>query len=370
MTEPIATPVAAAFATVLRQAGLEASTRSALTFAEALAVIDLTRRDQVFWAAHASFVIRPEDRDRFRRVFDAFFGGQATLDQVAESEPVLTEVMLDSSTDGPPDESGAEHDEGAESLRFSAREVLGGKDFARCSDAELAELTRLIGLIRPKPPMRSSQRRRRTIGVAGRFDLPHTAHLAVGTFGEPVRIGRTSTTERPRRLVLLLDVSGSMDAYSRSLMRFAHGQAVGRRRVEVFALGTRLTRLSRALRSHDPDAALRRAGAETVDHGGGTRLGDTLREFNDGWGVRGLARGATVVLCSDGWDRGDPAVLGAQVERLSRVTHRLIWVNPLKASDGYAPLAGGMAAALPHVDEFIAGHSFDALEHLAEVIAA
>jgi uncharacterized protein with von Willebrand factor type A (vWA) domain len=248
--------------------------------------------------------------------------------------------------------------------------LLGQKDFARCTDDELAELGRLIGRLGSRPPMRSSHRRRAVVGRSGRFDLSHTARLAVRSLGEPVRVGRTVSSERPRRLVLLLDVSGSMDPYSRALLRFAHATSVGRRRVEVFALGTRLTRLSRALRSHDPDAALAQAAAEIADHGGGTRLGETLRTFNDEWGVRGLARGATVVVCSDGWDRGDPAELGAQVERLAHVTHRLVWVNPLKASEGYAPLAGGMAAALPHLDDFLAGHSFGALEDLAEVIAA
>ena len=177
-----------------------------------------------------------------------------------------------------------------------------------------------------------------------------------------------SPTERPRRLVLLCDVSGSMEAYSRALLRFAHAAVDARQRVEVFALGTRLTRLSRQLHTHDPDEALAAVSRAVPDWSGGTRLGDGIRRFNDEWGVRGLARGAMVVVLSDGWDRGDPAALGEQMGRLHRVAHRVIWVNPLKSTPGYAPLARGMAAALPWVDHFVEGHSLAALGELAAII--
>ena len=175
---------------------------------------------------------------------------------------------------------------------------------------------------------------------------------------------------RPRRLVLLLDVSGSMEPYARALVRFAHATVVGRMRVEAFAIGTRLTRITRELSSRDPDAARRAASDAVADWSGGTRLGATLRDFNDSWGLRGMARGAIVVVLSDGWDRGEPEVLAEQMERLHRVSYRQIWVNPLKHTPGYAPLAQGMAAALPHTDEFIEGHSFESLERLAAVVSA
>lgn len=175
---------------------------------------------------------------------------------------------------------------------------------------------------------------------------------------------------RPRRIVLVVDVSGSMESYARALLRFAQAAVVGRGKVEVFALGTRLTRLTRELSSRDPDLALEQAAKRVVDWSGGTRLGDGIKEFNDRWAVRGMARGAIVVILSDGWDRGDPEVLGAQMQRLHRVTHRIVWVNPLKAAPGYAPLARGMAAALPYVDEFIEGHSLASLERLATVVAS
>ena len=171
--------------------------------------------------------------------------------------------------------------------------------------------------------------------------------------------------------MVLADVSGSMEPYARAALRFAQAAVAARgvNAVEVFALGTRLTRLTRQLSGRDPEIALRRAADEVVDWSGGTRLGDGLEVFNDRWGVRGMARGAVVVILSDGWDRGDPAHMAEQMGRLARVAHRVIWVNPLKATPGYAPLARGMAAALPYVDQFVEGHSLAALEHLAGLIA-
>jgi uncharacterized protein with von Willebrand factor type A (vWA) domain len=189
---------------------------------------------------------------------------------------------------------------------------------------------------------------------------------AGGEVAPPV-FNKTGT--RPRPLVLLLDVSGSMEPYARAFVRFVHAAVVSRTRVEAFALGTRLTRVTRELSSRDPDAAVHAAASRVVDWAGGTRLGDGLRAFNDEWGIRGMARGAIVVILSDGWDRGEPEALAEQMARLSRVAYKVVWVNPLKASPGYAPLAQGMAAALPHVDVFVEGHSLAALEEVAEVIS-
>jgi len=170
--------------------------------------------------------------------------------------------------------------------------------------------------------------------------------------------------------VLLVDVSGSMEPYARSLLRFLHVAVMGKGKVEAFALGTRLTRLTRELSRHDPDSALAAAAGAVPDWSGGTRLGQGLRAFNDRYGVRGMARGAIVVILSDGWDRGEPEELAEEMTRLHRVAHRVVWVNPLKATPGYAPLARGMAAALPYVDNFVEGHSLASLEALAEVIGA
>jgi hypothetical protein len=188
--------------------------------------------------------------------------------------------------------------------------------------------------------------------------------------GEVVTLERMRRAPCVRKLVVLCDVSGSMDPYARGLLRFAHVLVAGRARVEAFALGTRLTRLTRQLSSHDPDAAMEAAAASVRDWSGGTRLGDGLREFNDRFGVPGMARGAQIVVLSDGWDRGDPEDLSAQMARLHRIAHQVVWVNPLKATPDYQPLAQGMAAALPHVDRFLAGHNLASLAELLEVLAA
>jgi uncharacterized protein with von Willebrand factor type A (vWA) domain len=197
---------------------------------------------------------------------------------------------------------------------------------------------------------------------------------ALRTGGEPIRRSWVAPTPRPRNVVILCDISGSMEPYAAALMRFVHAAVAGggsgrSSRVEAFALGTRLTRLTRQLTWRDPDQALAAAARAVLDWSGGTRLGEGLRAFNDGWGIRGMARGALVVILSDGWDRGAPELLAEQMGRLHRVAHRIVWVNPLKSSAGYAPLARGMAAALPFVDDFVEGHSLAALESLAEVIS-
>jgi uncharacterized protein with von Willebrand factor type A (vWA) domain len=254
------------------------------------------------------------------------------------------------------------------SVRWSPTEVLRHKDFAAYSPAELDDSRKLMADLRLRGALRRSRRLRPTSSRRGRPDLRRTVRAALRTGGEPVHRKRVGPDSRPRRVVLLVDVSGSMEPYARALLRFVHAAVAGRTGVEAFALGTRLTRLTRELSTRDPDAALAAAGASVEDWSGGTRLGEALRTFCDTWGVRGMARGAVVVVLSDGWDRGDPSVLAEAMARLQRVAHRVVWVNPLKSSPGYAPLARGMAAALPYIDSFVEGHSLAALESLAEVI--
>jgi hypothetical protein len=254
--------------------------------------------------------------------------------------------------------------------------MLRRKDFAAYTPAEHAEARRLMANLRFATPRQRNRRRRVSRAGTAVPDLRRTVRRALRTGGEPIRRSWLEPGERPRRVVLLCDISGSMEPYARALLRFVHAAVVGRgggaggtSRVEAFALGTRLTRLTRELSWRDPDAALAAAARAVVDWSGGTRLGEGLRAFNDQWGVRGTARGAVVVILSDGWDRGDAALLAEQMGRLRRVAHRVVWVNPLKASPGYQPLAKGMAAALPYVDQFVEGHSLAALESLVEVIA-
>ena len=190
------------------------------------------------------------------------------------------------------------------------------------------------------------------------------------TGGEALRHRFRKARVQPHKVVLLCDVSGSMAPYSRALLRFLHAGVISGARLEAFSIGTRLTRITKELATRDPDQALRQAAGAVWDISGGTRLGDTMRAFVDRWGQRGMARGAVVVILSDGWDRGDVNVLAEQMQRLSRLAYKVIWVNPLKSAPGYQPLAAGMAAALPHVDGFLSGHNFESLRELAAAIAA
>jgi uncharacterized protein with von Willebrand factor type A (vWA) domain len=364
-----ATAALVAFVRELRDAGIAVPVGSSVVFVAAVAAVGGTDERAVYWAGRATLVTRPEDLAIYDEVFARFWRGVVPSAVVAQVETVT--LLMDDADDDPPEVDGEpEPLEGPTlSVRFSAHEVLRHKDFAAYSPSELAEAQRLMAELRLAGAQRRTRRQRRSSRHRGRPDLRRTVRAALRAGGEPVERRHLEADRRPRRVVLLCDVSGSMEPYSRALLRFAHAAVVGRARVEAFALGTRLTRLTRELSSRDPDQALRQAGDAVDDWSGGTRLGDGLRRFNDDWGVRGMARGAVVVILSDGWDRGDPDELAEQMARLGRVAHRVIWVNPLKASPGYEPLARGMAAALPHVDEFVEGHSLASLQELAEVIA-
>lgn len=362
--------LALAFARVLRGMGLDVPVGSAVTFAEALALVGLDRRDPVYWAGRATLVRRLEDVPVYDSAFDAFWRGRVPF-RVAPTRREEVTVVLDTGEE----DAGGEGEERVEApgptlvVRWSPREVLRHKDFAVYTHAEFEEARRLMADLRLAGALRRSRRLRPSARGEGRPDLRRTVRQSLRAGGEPIRRAFLEPGRRPRRVVLICDVSGSMEPYSRALVRFLHAAVVGRGQIEAFALGTRLTRITRELSSRDPDAALAKAARAVPDWSGGTRLGEGIRAFNDTWGVRGMARGAVVVILSDGWDRGDPALLAEQMERLSRVAHRIVWVNPLKASPGYAPLAAGMAAALPYVDEFVEGHSLGSLEALAEVIA-
>ncbi len=361
--------IAVAFSRVLRGAGLDVPMSSTVAFAEALDAVGLDDRDDVYWAGRATLVRRPEDHDVYDRAFAVFWEAREGTAAIDEPEPVPITLAIDDGDDDEGDDSGERDDDPTLELRFSATEVLRDKDFAEYSPDELREAQQLMQRLRlvgsPRRSLRLVPSRTRT----ARPDLRRTVRATIRAGGEPGRRHWREPGTRNRRLVLLLDVSGSMEPYARALVRFVHAAVAGRQKVEAFALGTRLTRLTRELSTRDPDTALDRAGRRVSDWSGGTRLGDGLRRFNDEWGQRGMARGAIVVILSDGWDRGDPEVLGEQMARLQRVAHAVIWVNPLKVTPGYAPLARGMAAALPHVDRFVEGHSLAALDELATVIS-
>lgn len=358
--------LAAGFVHCLRSGGLAIPVGMTLRFTEALETLGLANGEDVYWAGRATLISRPEDVAMYDAMFLAFFHQNGTAFNVRfEDEAESASVATD---DGDGDGEGDADDE-IVALRYSAAEVLGDKDFADFSKAELREAQRVMAQMRLRPSARAS--RRRVPAVAGdRNDLRRTVRAAMRTAGEPLVLRRTATGTRTRRLVLLLDVSGSMEPYARVLIRFAHAAVVGRGRVEVFALGTRLTRMTRQLGSHDVDEAVTAAAEAVVDWSGGTRLGEAIGAFNDEWGVRGMARGSIVVILSDGWDRGDPEKMAGEMERLARTAHRVVWVNPLKASPGYEPIARGMAAAMPHIDTFLEGHSLDSLATLADSIGA
>ncbi len=360
--------LAVGFCRLLRRAGLKVPATATINFTEALGHVGIEDRAGVYWAGRATLVHRPEDLNLYDRVFAAYWEQRLGESFTVEGTPPPVTLALDIA-DREEDDREEEPVGDVQPVRFSSTEVLTNKDFADCTDAELAELNRLMTQLRFTTHRRQSRRFVPVKGSGDRPDLRRTVRWALRHQGEPVKRAFADPATRPRRLVLVVDVSGSMESYARALIRFAHAAVVARSKVEVFVLGTRLTRLTRHLTSRDPDSAIRAAMPQVKDWAGGTRLGEGIREFNNHWGIRGMARGGVVVILSDGWDRGDPALLGEELQRLQRVTNQLIWVNPLKATPGYAPLAAGMAAALPHIDRFVEGHSFASLEQLAAILA-
>jgi uncharacterized protein with von Willebrand factor type A (vWA) domain len=359
--------LAVAFARVLRGAGLDVPVGATLGFARALDCVGLSTASGVYWAGRATLVRRPDDVAAYDRAFEAFWGRGTPVPADPETRAPVPTAAFDVDLE-PDDADGSSDGRPAVTVRWSPVETLRERDFASYTPAEFAQARRLMADLRLAAARRPSRRRRPSSRVHGSPDLRRTVRRSLRAGGEVAPPAYHTTGTRSRPLVLLLDVSGSMEPYARAFVRFVHAAVVSRTRVEAFALGTRLTRVTRELSSRDPDAAVHAAAERVVDWAGGTRLGDGLHAFNDEWGIRGMARGAIVVILSDGWDRGDPDALAEQMARLKRVAHKVVWVNPLKASPGYAPLAQGMAAALPYVDVFVEGHSLAALEQVAAVI--
>ncbi|MBU6328591.1 MAG: VWA domain-containing protein [Acidobacteria bacterium] len=369
------------FLAALRSAGLGVPVGSVVQYAEALGLLT-PGPASLYWAGRITLTHGPAEIDRYDEVFVAWWLGRAApmsmvtierqevlgVDDDAEDDHEDGDEGDDEGGDGSDAEDTAA-DEVTRSLRHSDLDLLRSRDFAELDDSERAELAALLSDLRLMGSLRRS-RRRRPVRHGGRPDQRRTIRASMRTGGEPIRRHSSAPSRRPRRVVLLADISGSMELYSRVLMQFAHAAVVAGSDVETFAIGTRLTRLTRELTTHDPDVALARVADAVPDWSGGTRLGAALARFNDDWGVRGMARGAVVVILSDGWDRGEPSELAEQMQRLARVAHRIVWVNPLKASAGYEPTARGMAAALPFVDDFLEGHSLDSLDRLSRLVAS
>ena len=385
--------ISARLAGHLHAVGVEVGPDRAGRFAVGLRVARPTTTDELYWIGRVTLAGTPAEIATYDRVFADIFLG---MSDVADSRGDPNQPNLESFDRGksrhdrsegssetggeprpsPVAERGHEDDEVDEDelteaptgAPASSDELLRRRDFADCTLDELAELRRIVARLRIASPQRPSRRRRRHRS-GDTLDRRATMRRARRTGGHPVELVRRRTTERRRRVVLIADVSGSMESYSRAYLYLMHG-AVKALRAETFVFATRLTRLTRALRTSDPELALRNAVDDVEDWSGGTRIGEAIREFNDRWGRRGLARGAVVVIVSDGWESDDPALLGEQMARLSRLAHRIVWINPRSKSDQYQPLVGGMAAALPHVDTFTSGHSLHALDDVLAAIAA
>jgi uncharacterized protein with von Willebrand factor type A (vWA) domain len=358
------------FARALRAAGVPVTQDRAHGFLAAVAVVGLADAAATYVAGRATLGASPDDLARFDQVYEAYFNSRDGLPRPRPTEegvPTFSGLPL-AEGDGDADQ---QTDDPVVRAMASDTEVLRHRDVASMSAAEKARLAAMFASLRPRPPRRRTARHQRW--HRGTVDASRTLRASLQHMGEPADIAWRRRGNKPRRVVLLVDVSGSMSGYADALLRLAHrftqGAAAAGGVVETFTVGTRLTHLTRALRGKDAERALVAAGETVPDWSGGTRLGETLKIFMDRWGQRGLARGAVVVVFSDGWERGDPAQLAEQMARLRRVAHRVVWVNPHRGKQGYEPVQQGVLAALPHVDDFVAGHSLATYAELVEVVA-
>jgi len=364
-------PALAGFGRELRAAGLPVGTGQVLSFCQGLSHLDPTDLRDIYWSGRACLVSHRDDLTAYDTAFGRYFLGDMAPRLVAQSDDAPAENASAERLDAPAPVAGGERRPRAEDVGQTASdaELLRAKDFAECDSDELAAIGRLMTGLALGTPTRKTRRTERARKGA-RPDLRRALRTHVRHGGADLRIPRRRARVRPRPLVLLLDVSGSMSSYSRALLQFAYAVARGPGRVEVFCFGTRLTRVSNALARRDPDEALRRAAETVVDWQGGTRIGESIREYLRTWAWRGGFRGGVVVVCSDGLERGDPEVLAAAMARLARLAYRVFWVNPLKTGPAYEPATRGMRAALPHIDLLVSGHNLASLAGLGAVLEA
>jgi uncharacterized protein len=370
----------------LHEAGVPTTAERAARFAQALELVRPVSRRRLYWTARGVLVTDQAQVRAFDSVFASVFGGRGPA---AEFEPDEQETTPIPSERDPAGEAGdtkgiaaggdlssgpAAEGAGEDDLRdmvvpvaASDEEVLRSKHFDALAPGELSQLYRLmehLEIATPRRRTRRGERHRR----GERMDMRRTLRGSIRTAGDPIRLRRRRRRVVPRRMVLLCDISGSMEPYARAYLQFLTCAAGSGPNAEAFVFATRLTRLTRALRSRSRERAIQRAAEAAPDWSSGTRIGDALKEFNDRHGRRGMARGALVVILSDGWERGDPALVAREMERLSRLAHRIVWVNPRAGAEGFSPRAGGMAAALPYCDALVSGHSLDALDEVIEAI--
>lgn len=372
--EPGPTAELVRFGRLLRTHGVNVGAGQVLSYARAVADLDPDGVEDLYWAGRITLVNRPDDLAVYDAVFDAFFIGSEN-----DSPPPLLPIASAEGGDGDPAsvsfgtheqemellEAGDEDLPAAGGPRASSAEILRAKHFDRWTEDEFRRLARLLPTLR-LPQKRS--RRTRPFPRGPRIDLRRSVRQSLRYEGNLIRLSRRRRVQRPRQIVLIVDVSGSMAGFSRALVQFSYGMTRASQRVEVFCFGTRLTRLTRAMRVRDPNAALEDATELVVDWDGGTRIGKSLGAYVGRWGKYRFNRGAVVIICSDGLERGEPDHLAIAMRRLSRQAHRVIWVNPLAGDPKFQPLARGLVAALPFVDELIAGHNIEGLEDLARVL--
>jgi uncharacterized protein with von Willebrand factor type A (vWA) domain len=352
----------------MRARGARVGMGEQLTAHRALAAVDAADSRQAFLAMRTALCGSRQDVDRFAAAFGECFGGAGADAPLVD--PVATATLPRAAIPGPV--AGPAAPPAAESVRpaaWSDIELLREKDFADYSDAERAIAREVLAQLARRRATRPGHRTRPVRRRDARLDVRATLRGSLRHSGEPIERRWRQPRSRQRPIVLVCDVSGSMEPYSRMLLAWAHACVRAQGRCEVFAFSTRLSRITRELSSRDPDAAVRAAAASADDWSGGTRIGDVIAALNRDHGRR-IGRGAVVTILSDGWDLGDPEVLEREIARLSRCAHRLVWLNPLSAAEGYEPLTRGMATALPHVDVFIAGNTLDSLAQLAELTEA
>jgi uncharacterized protein with von Willebrand factor type A (vWA) domain len=377
----------------LHDEGVPITPARAADFARALSLVRPITRRRLYWTARAVLVTDDAQVNAFDAVFFSIFGDRARDEDLA---PEDARTVASPPDDRPrSDHKAARRELGAPDARTSpaasppgagdddqdAAEVevplamasdeerLGRKSFDALEPYELAQLYRLMSRLELATPQRRTRRYERGPHGAN-VDLRRTLRASLRTGGDPMRLARRRRRVARRRLVMLCDISGSMEPYARAYLQFLTSAAGSGPKAEAFVFATRLTRVTRALASRNPERAIQRAATAAPDWSSGTRIGDALRAFNDRHGRRGMARGAVVVILSDGWERGDPTLVGREMERLSRLAHRIVWVNPRVGAGAFSVQAGGMVAALPHCDALVSGHSFKALGEVAEAIRA
>jgi uncharacterized protein len=378
-------PLVSAFSRRLHDAGLPITPARAADFARALTLVRPISRRRLYWTARSVLVSDPSQVKTFDAVFLAVFGRRVDEESFdpddahfapasgedARSDAERHAGELERGVAGSSAGPGEADDDAPEAevpfLLASDEERLASKNFDALEPGELAQVYRLMSSLEVATPTRRT-RRHVTSRHGAKIDVRRTLRGSLRSGGDPVRLRRRERRIKRRRLVMLCDISGSMEPYARAYLQFLTSAVGSGPNAEVFVFATRLTRLTRALSSRSPQRAIQRAAATAPDWSSGTRIGDALREFNDRHGRRGMARGAVIVILSDGWERGEPKLVAREMERLSRLAHKIIWVNPRVAASFFVPRTGGMAAALPYCDELVSGHSFTALRAVVEAI--